>query len=671
MRSFLSPILMQPRWLLALFAALLCAHVAASMWLTQHVFYIPDEIVYAKMSEALRGGSLAIATGYETFASPLFVFGLSALHEGAIYPQYPPMSAVFALPFTLLLGDASGLFALNAICFVLILWLVYRIQLQLFASPASGWLAVTLSAFGGFLWLYSQAVVPHLLQIALLLAAAHQMLRAHHAANGVVAGYIWAGLLATAALGVRYDSVFALPMLLLPAFFAKPVQWRGLVIMGAGIAAGLLALSAINYMKFGTFMPFDYGTSNPAGHATFKPLYALLLAAAIAALALLWGITRLPQKQLALLRKPVSKLAIIAASLLVLYVATNAVAYWLWGFWLTVVDYSILPLQQGINASAARSPDGGFLYLGEYKRALLQSAPFIALISLFVLQPRLQTTRREWVWLLWLACTPAAFIFFYSLLRWDGGFDYHMRYYTPVLPFAAMLAAHALWRFIIAVRLSDDVRYWVTPLLCGTIASVAAAFIADGLPQAQREWWLLSMPLWLWAVVPFAAVLALAHGAALFLRQLALLMFGFAAFWGGATSIGIIYPHLNDYKSQLAAMSDAYAPHIENEAVVISVPRYFTGFFADPERRLMLGTIFEDGTPITLEDVQALLTFFMQQHTPVYITEDVRALPYIRAELPAWGLALERVYDGDEALQLPALSRFRWQQQEMQKESDE
>lgn len=647
----------QPRWLLALLVALLAAHIGVSGFVNETRFFIPDEIVYYLTVKALAAGSLAVDTGYAQFHSPLFIFNMTSAHDGRVFAQYPVIYSALVLPFFAAFGKV-GLFAVNQLCFVLVIALVYRIQMLLFASRFSSWAAAGMTAFGGFLWVYSQALAPHLLQLALLLGAAYLMLSALRGqAARPSLRYVLAGLLFGAALGVRLDSLFALPMLLLPSLFAQPVRMRALALLLPGLVLGLGVLSYTNHIKFGSYMPFSYDTQNPAGHANFKPMYLYLMLAAAALLASVWGAVRLHRNG----KLPPVKwllLAGVAALALVVALIPDWVVAFLYGFNLTVVDFASKPLDATISASASRTAGGGFMYLGEYKRALLQSAPFVSLLTLLALQTKLKTPAREWAWLCWLALVPAAFIFFFSLLRWDGGFAYHMRYYIPALPFLAMIAAQALWRFVQAAKLESAAL--ATPLITGGVLAVAMVFYADAAPEASREWLLLYLPLWFWAIVPLAGVLAFYDGAGLFLRQFALMLAGFAVLWGGASAALIVYPHLNHYKRGLHLMSASYAHYLAPKSVVISVPRYFTSFASSDQFQVYVATIYDDGAPVTKEHMHEMIVHFLDEGTPVYITHDMKSLPYLRAELEGWKMRLVPLRPDDARSNTPALSRFEY-----------
>jgi len=315
-----------------------------------------------------------------------------------------------------------------------------------------------------------------------------------------------------------------------------------------------------------------------------------------------------------------------------------------------------LPMDAKIPASASRTPEGGVLYLGEYKRALLQSAPFIALCALFALQMKLKTTPRDAVWLCWLALVPLIFIGFFSLLRWHGGFAYHMRYYLPVLPFMAMICAQAFAQLVRAWNLSA--RNLIAPWLIGIVLSILGVIYADGAAIATREWMLLSLPLWFWAVLVVVVVVAFVDGAGLFMRQLAIMVCGIVMMWGGASSMLIVYAHLNQYKKDLHLMSASYAYYLKPRSIVISVPRYFTSFYSSDEFTLHVATIYEDGEKVTKKDMREMMTHFLKEGYGVYITHDMKSLPYLQEELESWGMRLTLLRGADPNSNTPALSEF-------------
>ena len=169
---------------------------------------------------------------------------------------------------------------------------------------------------------------------------------------------------------------------------------------------------------------------------------------------------------------------------------------------------------------------------------------------------------------------------------------------------------------------------------------------------------LLQLPLWLWMAVLLAGTLAFYDGAGLFIRQLAMMVFGFTIAWGGASSTLIVYPHLNDYKRHLHLMSSSYAHYLKPESVVISVPRYFTSFYSSEQFDLHVATIYSDGDEVSKQDMHDFIRHFLDKGVSLYITHDMKSLPLIRMELEEWGMALTQPRPDDAMSQTPALSQF-------------
>lgn len=623
---------------------------------TAHSF-IPDELVYYMMTESLAEGKLAIDSGYEEFPSPMFIFGLSVMHDGKVFPQYPVIYSALSLPFYLL-ADKQGLALVNQLAFVFVMFAVYVIQWKLFRSHFSAAAAALLTMCGGYFWIYSQAIAPHMLQVALIFAAAWCYVSAFmEPAKLGACRYLGCGLLLGLALGVRYDTLFALPLFFVPLLFVKPIRWRAVGLLLPGLLVSIGVLSLINQIKFGTYLPFTYSVGVGEGNASFRPLYLGIMAAGVLCLAAIWSGVRLGQA--GKLPKPLYLVLAAIAALAGLVMAFPGLTMeFLIGFNRTVIDFSYLTDHPHLSQSMTRTPTGGVLALGEYKRSFLQSAPFVAVIALLAFQPKLKTTMREWGWICWLAMVPAVFLFFFSLLEWQGGFAYHMRYYTPTIPFFAMIAAQALTRFKASLFAEESASHWWVPTFAGAALVVAATFYAHYTEYPEREWWFLHFPLWLWAVLLVAAAIAFYDGAGLFMRQLAVMLVAITLFWGGATTLFVVYPHLNAYKRYLIRMSDSYEPYLEENAVIISVPRYFTNLVNREDKKIHVATIFKDGAKVTARDMYNLLAHNFAQGRATYVTHDIKSYSVLKHQVINWGVRLEEVRGEDKDTRTPAISQF-------------
>lgn len=634
---------------------LTAVHLLAGLCLTVVHYTIPDEMLYLLMNKALEQGRLAIENGYDAFASPMLIAPLSTAHDGQLYPQYPSLYAFVTVPFYWLAGK-TGLALVNMLAFPAILFFTYHIQKMLFLQRLSAWLAVLITACGGYLWLYSQAIAPHMLQLALIMAGCWMFVRGFFAGRIVYSRYLWSSVLFGIALGVRYDTLFALPAIILPLLFARPVRWRALMMLLPGILAGLVALSVTNHIKFGTWHPFTYGASAAEGGLiTFSSLYLLLGAAGVIAVLAVWGITRLYQAG-----KGPSRLwlaLMIAAAITLLVVITGGWLFGvLYGLLLTVVNYSALPLEVPIPAGASRTALGGFQYFGEYKLALLQSCPFIAVLTIPLLHKRLISSD-EWPRYVWLSLVPLAFIGFYGSLAWDGGFAFTMRYFVPVLPFLSMIVARILARLLYVWKLDGKKIQWLRPLALGGVIALAAVIWADQAALAMREWMLLYLPLTMWLAVPVMGAVAFYDKAAQPVRQCALAVVAFAIFWGGSVALWIQYPRDNLYKTALLNISRHFEREVEADALFIGKPLHVTSFFEQEDRQFRLASFYQNWE-ISEDEVRGLIDHFTQKDVAVYVTDDLAAFPVLRDDLSQWGYHLQTVREANKSLGSPALMRI-------------
>lgn len=635
----------------------LLLHLVLGLSLTVIQSYLPDELLYVLMNEGLAAGSLAVQNGYDEFTSPLLEFTFTTPRDGKLYPQYPSLYPFFTLPLYLLAGKA-GLVLMNQVAFVLLLWLVYRIQQLLFADATSGFFAVLMTAFGGYLWLFSQHIVPHMLQITLVLAACYVFLRSFMMRQGRW-GYLLAGVLIGMAMGIRYDTIFVIPALVLPLVFASPIRLYSLSLLLPGIGAALLALSITNDIKFGVFQPFSYGGRGADGYTSLNSNHLMIAAFGFIFVLVSWSLHRLS------LRGYLTKGGawLIAIGALIVLACALMLLPWVHrlhvGIQMLVIDFSIFPLDRALPSSASRTEAGGYLYFGEFKRALLQSCPFIALIAVLALR-KLTLQAGEKVAYIWLSLVPLAFIGFYALYRWHGGFGYHIRYFLPALPFLSMLCAQILTRLLAAYALLSP-RDWRPSLVTGILLAISVTLYAQQSPVETREWFILAMPLWGWFVLLLAVIIGFYDGAAKSLRQLVMVVPFFMIAWGGATSFLIYYPQLNEDKLRLQNLSQTYEEVISDDALLISVPRHVTQLIGSPNRRFRLATIFTDRDPITPEHVRELIEYFLRNGTDVYLTHDLASFSILNEQFPEWGMRRIMVQKADETVGAPALSRIEFQ----------
>jgi hypothetical protein len=310
-----------------------------------------------------------------------------------VAPTAPPLWAFFAWPLSGL--GWHGLVLLNTLAFLATAVLVYILAENIAGKQAAGWWAATSFVLGGFGLEYAQALWPHSLSVALVFSAA---LCAHRAAtNGCNRHAAAAGLLAGIATGIRYpNAVSSLALLIFVAVSARArvrLCLERALAFAVGLLVPLLASAAINYARFGTFNPITKGPDY------LRP------------------------------RSGGANLLVDAATML----------------WARLIDYSArpdIPSGYGKGWMFRSIETGAWIVSGEVKKALLQSAPWIA--SAMVLALLLLTTRhteRSARFALQSLLVAGSILGAFSLAGRgrDDGLCFNQRYLLEIVPFAAVL----------------------------------------------------------------------------------------------------------------------------------------------------------------------------------------------------------------------------------------
>ncbi|MEO1014863.1 MAG: hypothetical protein AAFX08_06690 [Pseudomonadota bacterium] len=417
--------------------------------------------------------------------------------DGRLAPQYPSGYALLAAPFYALFG-LRGLILLNATAFLASAYCVWRLAINARFDRPTAALAVGLFSFCSIAPTYAFAIWPHMAALAFYLwallltigAPGSARPRARLCAAGLVLGF---------ALSVRADAI--LPMIAvfvwLRLFSGLDRKHAGAFVVG--LLPGLFACALLNFAKFGVFAPISY---NKAEGATALGDYALLQALVYAALATLlivnpaWlGLHRISSAVWRRdLRWPIIGAAVIIIIGLLMIGPSAQIAK---GFYALLIDLQVHPFEIGhcvIKPDAA----GVYTFCGLYKRALLQSMPFLGLAVLALACFPRSASRREEA-LLWLAA--AAFVAFYALKAWHGGLSVNMRYLAPSAAILCVLVApHAM---------SIIRRAALTPTqaaLAATIGYAASLLAADSAPPAFYGWTFLYPPMALGLAVALVAL---------------------------------------------------------------------------------------------------------------------------------------------------------------------
>lgn len=307
-----------------------------------HVLVLPgvftiDENNYLASLLALRQGSFSLQETAGLPPSRELIFfdpwlAQKPVSATPVTPVVPPLYAFLAYPFAWL--GWSGLFTLNILAYLAAGGLVFLFVRRLRPEPLAAWLGLCAFWFAGLLIEYALGVWPHALSVCLCFAAVYLAMRVRE--NGRAATALAAGLLAGLATGVRYQNIVFAGAVGLGLLLWSNRRWRSTLAYAAGLLLPLVASASINRVRLGVSNPVSKG-------ATY-----------------------------------------LATPLLTAASKTEASSPWVDG-WLAlvtrVVDFSWLPFSQ-TWASMGFSYDartGAFLGITAVRKALLQSAPWVAL----------------------------------------------------------------------------------------------------------------------------------------------------------------------------------------------------------------------------------------------------------------------------------------------------
>lgn len=411
-------------------------------WVFMAAFWAPpgvlnvDGVIYRAMIDAfLRNGSLFVENGYDFYPSPDLMLEYLVVSGDKLAPQYPGGWGILAAP-AYLAGGVQGVIVVNAVASALTLIMTWLAAEALFGNRRIASAAALIYALATFAVDYALAFWPHASTTFLVTAAFAAVARGWRAGErDETRGFLVAGLAIGLAVHIRVDAILAVGGLGIWMMAAANRPYRGLVLFLLGLAPGLAAATAINYVKFGRLSPITYGKSS--GNASLASYAELLPAIGLAGLAVVaLGAPRAravafqPRMQAALLMAGAALLAVVpelgaqvwrvAQGIYVLVIDFQAHPFPGWG--LTMTDQGIL-LAWNLN-----------------KKALLQSLPYAA--GVMVLVPRLvRGPDRAALSLCLLFALP--FVAFFSFAMWHGGSN-NMRYFLNFVPVMAILSAVAL-----------------------------------------------------------------------------------------------------------------------------------------------------------------------------------------------------------------------------------
>jgi 4-amino-4-deoxy-L-arabinose transferase-like glycosyltransferase len=462
-------------------------------------FYTIDEILYYLMAQDFwnEAGFLEYYRGLDLPPDLLRPY-LFIERNGEWLSQYPGGYALLAAPAFGLLG-ARGLVLLNLLAFAGLCAITYRLAVFLCDRRTAASALVILIACG-FLLEYAVGIWPHAIACFFVALASYCWLKATY---GKERADTWLLLAAGAALGlgmnIRVDVVLALPALLLWVAFGERATLRPALWLAVGLLPGLLLASFINQQKFGSWLPIDYGREGPHGSTSLLHYKDLLAAAAAAGCVYL--LLHVRKVRLLLLAYKGPAIVLLTLATLVSLIALNELALrMLSGYLALLVDMNLyskplVPLEE-------HSPGGILMVNGVFKKALLQSLPFLPIILACAAVKGTPPGRRAAAGFacLFLLTWTAPFAF----SQWHGGVANNMRYLTPTL-FILSIASGAGWSSL--RERAGEVRFLHLSILC-LLTFLLWIFLAFAPGQRGVALWASSqIPLYLAGLLVFGLLL--------------------------------------------------------------------------------------------------------------------------------------------------------------------
>ncbi len=560
----------------AVLLALLAGHILFSVFAVTPGHLVSDEGIYHQMAKAFADDQThALWNGHAEYPSPeLRTWNHQVRADGRLISQYPYFHSVLAWPFYKIAGF-RGLFALNAVAYIALAAFTFLLSQRLWRDKRIAADALIVLTLATFAWQYSQAAWSQLLAAAFLVAGVYFAVGAVQSTERR-----WAVILAWAAgmaigfgAGVRLDVIFAAPALLVPLLFDRPPRWREALGVAAGLTPGLVLLSVTNHAKFGSFNPLTY--ARDAGAASLSG-YTALVATALVVLGIAWVATR-DRTWTMLVRNrwaAVAAVALPAAAAIgfspeIRHVLTSTV----WGSWVLIADLGLIPERAG-GIAMTRGPMGGIVYAGTFKKALIQSLPWLP-VAILPLAAAVRTRDKPMSHLVVLLAA-GAFLAIYGRYTWHGGYAFNLRYFVPLLPLFAIYGAAGIHR-LAAGESSKALRGAATAVaVCGTFVWLYAVYRDTAL--AAMEPVILRLPQVLAALLAFLLAAAAVRRGAPVLRRLAFLAVFACLAWSFAMAMAMDFPRTYMLRMYRHETGQFLAAHIPADSILFSV--YDPGSFA-------------------------------------------------------------------------------------------
>lgn len=378
--------------------------LAGALLILPGVFTI-DEANHLAWLVSLRRGSFHVpGTDALPFSRELVFFDPVAATRapGPIAGTMPPLSAIFALPFTVF--GWEGLFLLNLLAWLATTGVIYWAARRVGASPPSAAVGALAFALAGFSLEYAVGAWPHALAALLTFAGFLAALRAAED-DRIVAAWL-AGLLMGLAAGVRYQNIVmsAVIGIVIVVLARRRATLGALYALGLALPIGLS--SVCNHLRAGSWNPISKGV-------------AYLHVGGVGKVAPRWDA--------------------------------------LWAFLARVVDFGLQPRDPYWEATGAHwTSVGALLLLSAVKKALLQSAPWVMVVLVASLAAWFPgqaagTVRRRLRAVVVVVLAVFAMFAVAGTRRFDG-WCHNPRYFLELLPLFALALAIILERWKLAWR---------------------------------------------------------------------------------------------------------------------------------------------------------------------------------------------------------------------------
>ena len=574
-----------PRRVWLIVAAAIVLHLAFSLFVNRPGYMTWDSGTYHIMVKTFADtGSFVIDNGYSELASPALLVGHLRAPRGFPVGQYPETYTLLTLPFYLVLGF-RGLLFFNALCFVGIALLVYRLAVYLFGDRRLGIAALTIYSLSTFAWEWSHSTYPHLSSTLAILLAVYGVVMVLFPDRSTVDGpetdpsvedqarrwlpALGAGVAMGIAFGLRLDSIFVLPALLVPLLIARRVRWRAAAALLAGLTPGVLFLALVNKFKFDTYSPFSYGITDDRGTSSnlwhYLPIALLGVAFVVTLGAVRWWLGKRDFKVELELDRRHGLMAAVASVLVAgvaFIVAPELVRRIVGGTYQLLIDMRVRP--EKVEPALTRGVGGEMIYMDGVKKAVLQSCPWLAMLPLALIAG-FRKDEQRWR-LAFLVFLTLPFIGVFCSLAWHGSIAMNMRYFNPALPSFAILAAW-LWR-----RLRERPNMRVTWGLALASFLIFAWLLRRGIEGGISEQGLtqLSVSLGLAALLFGADLLSRVGSAqqqaARVAAHLLVVCFAFSA----ALHFTADYYISSKYRAHFGVVKNQIAPHIQTPALIFA-----------------------------------------------------------------------------------------------------